>query len=322
VNVPFVDALGFDSPARLWLLLVVPALAAAYVVARRRRRRHALVLPGIARLAPALPRLGWRVHLPAALLLLSLGLATAAFAEPTGQVKVPRERATVIVALDVSLSMAAEDVDPDRITRAKQSAQAFVDRLPARFQVGLVSFSGVANLVVPPTQQHDQVVAAIDSLQLGDGTAIGDAVTAAVDAVRAMPGASSTSAPPARIVLLSDGANTVGSPVSAGVDDARAAGIPVSTIAYGTPDGVVQTPAGPVQVPVDGPALAALARETGGRSYSAQSGEELDGVYRDIGSQVGFITQRRPVAAGFAGAALLGTLAAATAGVAYAPRRV
>jgi Ca-activated chloride channel family protein len=137
-----------------------------------------------------------------------------------------------------------------------------------------------------------------------------------------MPGASAKTAPPARIVLLSDGANTVGRPVSAGVDDARAAGIPVSTIAYGTPDGVVETPAGPVQVPVDGPALADLARQTGGRSYTAQSGEELDGVYRDIGSQVGYITQRRPVAAGFAGVALFATLAAAAAGVVYAPRRV
>ena len=234
--------------------------------------------------------------------------------------QVPRERATIIVALDVSYSMSATDVSPDRITAAKAAAVRFVDGLPTRFNVGLVAFSGSAAVVVPATQEHAAVTEAIDGLALGNGTAIGEAVVASLEAVTQVAGANSSLAAPAHVVLLSDGANTVGRPVPAAVEQARAAGVPVSTIAYGTQSGVVQVGRELVQVPVDSPALAALAEQTGGSSYSAASGDELEHVYADIGSSIGTTTERREVGAGVAGIALLLAVGAAAAAATLSPR--
>jgi Ca-activated chloride channel family protein len=270
--------LTFESPGRLWALALVAALLVAYLLLQRRRTKYALRLPGLDLLAAIVPRSRWRRHLPAALLLLALTGTTAAFAEPSAEVQVPRERATVVVALDVSYSMSATDVSPDRISAAKAAAATFVRGLPARFNVGLVAFSGSASVVVPATQEHEAVADAIGGLGLGNGTAIADAVLTSLEAVAEVPGAGETDAAPAHIVLLSDGANTVGSPLSAAVQQARAAGVPVSTIAYGTAQGVVQVGRELVQVPVDAPALAELAQQTTGQAYEAASGDELDDV--------------------------------------------
>ena len=314
------DGLTFNSPARLWALVLVAALLVAYVVMQRRRTKYAVRLPGLELLASIAPKLGWRRHLPAALLLLSLTGATAAFAEPSAEVSVPRERATIVVALDVSYSMSATDVSPDRITAAKAAAEKFVGGLPARFNVGLVAFSSTASVVVPPTQEHSAVTEAIAGLPLGNGTAIADAVLASLEAVKLVPGATEADAAPAHIVLLSDGANTVGSPLSTAVAQATAAGIPVSTIAYGTQNGVVTVGREVIPVPVDGPALAALAQQTGGNDYAAASGNELESVYADIGSSVGSTKQRREVSAGIAGVALVLAVAAAGSAAALTPR--
>ena len=248
------SGLSFASPGRLWALLLVAALAVAYVLAQRRAPRYAVRLPGLALLASVAPRLGWRKHAAAALVLLSMSTATAAFAEPRADVQVPRERATIVVAMDVSLSMAATDVAPDRITAAKAAAVAFVEGLPERFNVGLVAFSGSASVVVPATQEHAAVTAAIERLTMGNGTAIGEAVATSLSAVAAVPGSGTSSeATPAHVVLLSDGANTAGRPLSSAVEDARAAGVPVSTIAYGTQEGEVTVEQRSVRVPVDTP---------------------------------------------------------------------
>ena len=312
--------LTFDSPARLWALLVVAALLAAYVVLQRRRTRYAVRLPGLDLLASIAPRLGWRRHVPAALMLLALTGTTAAFAEPSAQVQVPRERATIVVTMDVSASMAATDVSPDRLDAAKSAAEHFVDSLPERFNVGLVAFSSSAAVVVPATQEHKAVTDAIGTLQLASGTAIGEAVAASLDAAAEVAGTGDDA--PAHIVLLSDGANTVGRPIADAVEQARAAGVPVSTIAYGTKDGVVQVGRQLINVPVDGPALADLAEATGGRSYSAASGDELKGVYKDIGSTVGTKTERREVSGGAAGIALALAVAAAVSAFVLSPRLV
>ncbi|MDT7570597.1 MAG: Ca-activated chloride channel [Actinomycetota bacterium] len=314
------SGLSFDSPGRLWVLALVAGMLVAYVLLQRRRNKYAVRLPGLDLLASIAPRLGWRRHLPAALMLLALTSTTAAFAEPRANVQVPRERATIIVALDVSYSMSATDVSPDRITAAKAAAARFVNGLPARFNVGLVAFSGAAAVVVPATQEHTAVTEAINGLALGNGTAIGEAVSTSLDAVTQVPGASTAVAAPAHIVLLSDGANTVGRPLQAGIDEARAAGVPVSTIAYGTAAGVVQVGRELVQVPVDGPALADLADQTGGRGYSAESGDELKDVYADIGSAIGTTTERREVGATVAGIALLLAVGAAASATALTPR--
>jgi len=314
------NGLAFDSPGRLWALLVVVALLGAYVLMQRRRSRYAVRLPGLELLASVAPKLGWRRHLPAALMLLALAGTTTAFAEPTANVQVPREKATIIVALDVSASMAATDVSPDRLTAAKSAAQQFVAQLPPRFNVGLVAFSSSAAVVVPATQEHTAVTEAIGALSLGSGTAIGEAVASSLDAVAEVAGTGDSA--PAHIVLLSDGANTVGRPLSQAIGQAQQAGVPVSTIAYGTAQGVVQIGRQYISVPVDSAALADLAESTGGRSYSAASGDQLKGVYKDIGSSVGTKTERHEVSGGFAGVALALAVAAGVTAFLLSPRLV
>ncbi len=313
--------MGFLSPGRLWLLLLVAALAVAYVLQQRRKPAYALRFSELDLLASVLPRsAAWKRHVPAVLVLLALAALTTAFAQPTGEVEVPRERATVVVALDVSLSMLADDVSPDRITAAKRSAAEFVEGLPDRFDVGLVSFSGRAGVVVPPTRDHAAVAAAVEGLELDEATAIGDAVLASLEAVSSVAVAPGAEPPPARIVLLSDGTNTAGRPIEVAAEQARSQGVPVSTIAYGTPDGTVRVGGELIPVPVDADALERLAETTDGAAFTAESGEELSEVYEDIGGQVGTTTEVREITARFAGIGLALTVAAVAAALAWGAR--
>jgi Ca-activated chloride channel homolog len=309
---------SFLAPGRLWLLLGVAALVVAYVLLQRRRPAVAARFTELDLLASVVPR-GARLtrHVAPLLLALALVALTAAWARPQADVEVPRERATVVVALDTSVSMEATDVQPDRITAAREAAAAFVEGLPDRFNVGLVSFSGDARVAVPATQDHALVVDAVRSLELGPSTAIGEAVFASLDAVRSVPG---EEPPPARIVLLSDGTNTVGRPVPTAAEAALEAGVPVSTIAYGTPDGFVEVQGEVVPVPVDRDALRRLAQATGGSAFTAESGDELAEVYDDIGSQVGTVTERQEVTATVTGVGLALAIAAAAAGLGLGSR--
>ncbi|MDT7571752.1 MAG: Ca-activated chloride channel [Actinomycetota bacterium] len=315
------DGFAFTEPVRLLLLLVVAALVGGYLWMQLRRPVYAARFTELDLLASVAPkRPGWRRHVPAGLLLLSLVALTTAFAKPEANVKVPRERATIVVALDTSASMQATDVSPDRFRAAKESAKAFVDRLPKQFAVGLVSFNAVASVVATPTQDHAAVRDAIDALRLAGGTAIGEAVIASLNAIQNVPGGDAKKPPPARVVLLSDGGNTIGRSLDDAATAATALKIPVSTIAYGTEEGYVRVQGQIVPVPVDAPSLAALAAATGGQSYSAKSGEELNGVYSDIGSQVGFTTQRKEVTATLTGLGLLAAVAAAVTSLLWSAR--
>jgi Ca-activated chloride channel family protein len=253
-------------------------------------------------------------------MILTMAALTTGFARPSADVEVPRENATVVVALDTSASMRATDVSPDRLDAAKAAAEQFVEGLPATFAVGLVSFNSTTSIDAAPTLDHAAVVSAIESLQLGGGTAIGDAVQASVRAAAAAASKATaatakvvTSAAPVHIVLLSDGGNTAGSPIADGVASATEAGYPVSTIAYGTPDGVVQVGNQLVPVPVDTAALAGLAEDTGGTANQALTGSQLKKVYDNIAQDVGTRTVHRDITARLAGLSLL--LAFATAGV-------
>jgi Ca-activated chloride channel family protein len=311
----------FEAPERLLLLAAVLALVAVYVWLQRRRPSYAVRFTELDLLASVAPKTpGWRRHLPAALLLLSRVALNTAFAKPTRDVKVPRERATIVVALDTSASMLSTDVSPDRFTAAKSSAKAFINRLPDRFNVGLVAFNASATVIVQPTQDHDIVRDAVDTLQLNGGTAIGEAVFASLSAIKSVPGAPNATAPPARVVLLSDGGNTVGRSLDEAAAQARADGVPVSTIAYGTQNGVVEVRGQVVPVPVDTPALAGLAEAAGGPAYTAESGEELNGVYADIGTQVGYTTERKEVTATVTGLGLLAALGAAVTALLWTAR--
>ena len=312
---------SFLAPGRLWLLLLPLALTVGYLVLQRRRPTYALRFTELDLLASVVSKSSaWMRHLPAALLLVSLVALTTAFARPQADVAIARERATVIVALDVSISMRAQDVIPDRISAAKQSAADFIDGLPDGFDVGLVSFSGVAALVVPPTRDHAAVVAAVQTLDLANSTAIGEAVFASLSAAGSVAGEPGQLPPPARIVLLSDGTNTVGRPPSSAAEAARAAGVPVSTIAYGTQDGAIEVDGQLIPVPVDVAALRRLAESTGGSAFTAASGEELSAVYNDIGSQVGSTTERREVTSAVTGLALALALAGAASSLVWSAR--
>jgi Ca-activated chloride channel homolog len=257
---------------------------------------------------------------PAVLLLLALTVLTAAFARPESDVPVPREAATVVLAIDVSLSMEATDVEPSRISAARDSAVSFVERLPDTFAVGLVTFSGSAAVVVPPTQDHSAVQQAVRGLQLGPSTAIGEAVFTSLEAVRSVPVQEGEEPAPGRVVLLTDGTNTVGRGLSEAAAAAREAGVPVSTLSFGTAEGEVEVQGQVVPVPVDVQAMEVLALDTGGAAFTAESGAELDAVYADIGEQVGTTTERRETTDRYAGLALLLAVAAAVGSLLWGAR--
>jgi Ca-activated chloride channel family protein len=300
----------FLSPARLWLLALVPLLIAAYLLVQSRRRRAAVRFTNLALLAQVAPRRpGWRRHIAATLFLLSVVLMTVGFARPAQPVKVPRERATIIVAIDVSLSMKATDVAPTRLDAAKSAAKKFVQDLPARFNVGLVSFSGSASAVVAPTYDREAVGHAIDGLQLGKGTAIGEAVFTSLQSIRSFDARANQDPPPSHIVLLSDGDNQSGRSVTEAAA-AHASKVPVSTIAFGTEYGTVDIDGETVPVQVNKTTLKNLAQDTAGKSYEAQAGGELSEVYKHIGSSLGFTIERQEAASQYILAALLFALGA------------
>ncbi|RJL36054.1 VWA domain-containing protein [Bailinhaonella thermotolerans] len=311
----------FLAPARLALLLLPALLLAVYVLAQARRGRYAVRFTNLALLDKVAPlRPGWRRHAPAAAFLLMMMLFVTGFARPAADLRVPREQATVMVAVDVSNSMEATDVAPDRFTAARRAAGAFVAELPERFNVGLVAFSGSASVVVAPTTDRRAVQAGLDRLTLGPGTAIGEGVLASLQAVSAFGAQYGDAAPPARIVLLSDGSNTSGRPIEEAARRAAATGVPVSAIAYGTPGGEILSQGRAIPVPADGPALESLAQATGGRFYEAATGEELNRVYEDIGSSVGYRTERQEIWPWFTAAGLACACAAAAASLVWFSR--
>ncbi|MFD3400866.1 VWA domain-containing protein [Kribbella sp. NPDC058693] len=301
----------FEQPLWLWLLVLVAVLVVAYLLAQRRRTKYAVrfaTLPMLEKVAPKRP--GWRRHAPAAAFLAALTVLTIAIARPVADIRVPRERATVLVAMDVSNSMAATDVAPNRFEVAQQAATEFVRDLPAKFNVGLVSFARTANVVAAPSTDHQATVDAINGLQLTDSTAIGDAVLAGLQAVRTID---PDDPPPSRIVLLSDGGNTAGSPIDAAAEAAAQAGVPVSTIAYGTAEGTVNLEGRDIPVPADTEALQGLAEATNGTFYQAQNNDQLRDVYSDLQSSIGWTTESREVTNLVAGIALAAALLAAIA---------
>ena len=300
--------ISFLSPWRLLLLFGVLALAVVYVVFQRRRSAYAVRFTNLELLESVAPkRPGWRRHLTAAIQLLALAVLVVAFARPTHEIKVPRERATVVLAIDTSLSMEATDVAPSRIEAAKSAATSFLDDVPAEVNVGLVSFSGNSTLEVAPTTDRAAVAHAIDNLQLGEGTAIGSAIDTSLDALGTVPPAPDGSTVPAAIVVMSDGTTTLGVANADAAARAQQEGVPVSTIAFGTPNGTVTIPdtGETVSVPVDAKALAAIANQTGGKAYEAATQGQLTDVYASIGSSVGYDTADSEITEWFVAGALV-----------------
>ncbi|GAB3202247.1 VWA domain-containing protein [Geodermatophilus arenarius] len=302
--------MSFQSP--LWLIALVPvvALAVLYVVRQLRRRVYAARFSQTGLAQSLLPkRAGWVRHVAFGLTLAALLGLVLSLAQPSTEVRVPRETATVVLALDVSLSMQAEDIEPSRFEAMKDAASDFVDILPERINLGLVSFSGTASTLVAPTTDREQVRGAIQNLELSEATAIGEAIFTSLTTITTFQSTLDVEdpeqLPPARILLLSDGYNTVGRENTQAIAAAQAAEVPVSTIAFGTDYGSIEIGGEVTPVPIDRDALRQIADETGGQYNEARSRAELEAVYDDLGSQIGYTTEPRDVSYWFVRVATL-----------------
>jgi Ca-activated chloride channel family protein len=339
----------FERPLLLLALLAVPLALALYVLAERRRMRYAIRFTNLDVLAGVVGDRYRRRFVPLALFLLALAALCIGMARPQHTTLVPRDRATVILVLDVSRSMQAKDVKPTRIGAAAAAVRTFLDRVPDRLQVGLIAFAGDPAVANPPTTNHELVRRSLDTIEWFPsfgGTAIGDALAAAVklgqQAVSGESGnlASVTTAAPntqtrglVSILFLSDGAQTRGDlePL-AGADLAKAAGIPVYTVALGTPGGTLDFggggyPGSPppfggrrVPVPPDPDTLRAIANRTGGEFFAAQSAKSLQSAYGKLGSSLGRKPGKSEITYVFLAAAALLLLAAGLLSALWSPR--
>ena len=323
------------APERLALILVPILLAAGYLLIQRRRSRYALRFTATALLDSVAPdRPGWRRHLPAAAYLAAVCLLVLGAARPALAMNVSASP-TIMLALDVSYSMNATDVSPSRLQAAETAASQFVDIVPTGTKIGLVAFSGTASVEVEPTTDHDQVKQAIASLQLGPGTAIGEAI---YTSLAQLPRVAAPNAPAASttrrlmrtdattpqvagsIVLLSDGKTTEGRPDAGAAAAAKAAGVKVSTIAFGTANGTVVVQGETIPVPVDSAALQAVANTTGGQYFAAASADQVQAAYADIGSSVGTVHENREITDWLVGAALVAAVVAGAGSLAWFSR--
>ena len=315
---------NFQSPLFLLALLAVPALLLFAVLMDRRRARYPVAFTNLDLLAGVVEQQrSWRRWAPLVLFLLSLTFAAGALARPRAHLTVPEENATVVLVVDVSGSMRADDVEPTRLDAAVSAMRTFLDRLPKRFKVGVVAFSSEAEVLAQPTRDRQAVSEALSYLQPEAGTAIGDGLDIGVKVAVASLANEGVKRKkkqnvPAAVVLLSDGAQNRGrlQPLQA-AEHARGAGIKVYTVALGTPDGVVSFGFGlfvnSIPVPPDPPTMRAIARATGGKTYTAQSSSKLSSVYRTLGSSIGRRTDLREITSWFVAASallLVGALAA------------
>ena len=304
--------MSFAAPIWLAALALVPVAIAAAVWAARRPRRYAVRFPATATVRAALDATSsWRRHLPAAFALAAIAALALALARPRVSYSAPVNEASVMLVSDESGSMASTDVQPTRLAAAEAAANTFIDRLPANAKVGAVAFSTTPNTAQAPETNHAAARAVIDSQSAGGGTATGDALALALRLLHA----GQTKHPPSAIVLLSDGAANAGEDVSTVARQAKTDKVPIYTVALGTPNGTLPNPdpfGPPVAVPPDPQLMAQIAQLSGGRSFDAQTADELGSIYRRLGTQLGTVTRKREVTAEFAvGGLVLLLLAAA-----------
>ncbi len=318
--------MSFREPWRLAILIAPTALLIAYVVAQRSRRKYALRFTSVDLLASVAPRRpGWQRHVSAALMIAALSALVLGFAQPSATKKVARQRGTVLLAIDTSGSMAATDVTPSRLVAAQVAARRFISGLPAGLKIGLLQFDTTARVLVAPTSDHAPVLAAVDTLSIGGGTATGSAINGALAA--ALPPAADGKKAPAAVVLMSDGSPTIGesgqtpeATVAAATAAARQAGVPIDTIAFGTQSGTVTIQGEAVPVPADPQAMAKIASGSGGKSFTATTGNQLNAVYDQIRRTVGFDAVRTDITEWFTGLALLLAVLTAAAALLWMQR--
>jgi Ca-activated chloride channel family protein len=345
--------MNFLAPQMLLGLLLVPIAIGFYLWAQRRRSKYAVRFTNLALLSNLAPRRpSWRRHLPPILYLGAIAALLIGLARPTMVLKVPREDATVILTMDVSGSMRATDVSPTRLDAARASALSFIDQLPANMRVGVVAFASEPVTLVSPTTDRTELKTAIDGLTARDGTAMGDALMQVLDIAEkiqkdsaaetpdataapnastapnasAAPGSSAapgtgtdkpSEQPLVAAILLSDGANSVGQtqPLDA-AQRAKTLGVPIYTIALGTPDGTVDVQDNfgqtvTLNVPPDTETLKQIASITGGQAFNAPTAAQLASVYDNLQSRIGYTEQTQEVTFALVAAGLLLVVAGA-----------
>ena len=315
--IPF--ALSFILPGRLWWMLLVPAIGLLYIGLSLRFRR-----PGgkqrISRLLPT--ESAWKRHFSVLAALVALAALVVAFAEPAALVDVPKNRATVVLAIDVSRSMACTDVEPNRLDAEKTAASKFVDLLPAGFNLSVVSFAATASIVMAPSVDRGAAKRAIQSLQLQPSTAIGEGIYTSLQALTLAPPdpAHPDNPAPGAIVLLSDGSTNTGRSSATAAQAAADQGVPIYTIAYGTADGYIIEDGQRMLVPVDHAELMRIANISGGKKFSASSAQDLSSVYQTIARDVGYDQEMSEITERFAGLALLFAIIAGLGVISLAAR--
>jgi len=299
---------GFEHVWFFLFLFVVLGLVGLYIVVQLARRKRMLRFTNVELLESVAPKRPsrWR-HLATILLVLSLVLFTVAMAGPTHDVRIPRNRAVVMLVIDVSQSMRATDVSPSRMAAAQEAAKQFVDQLTPGINLGLISYAGTATVLVSPTTNRDATKNALDKLQVADRTATGEGIFTALQAISivgAVIGGGDTP-PPARIVLMSDGKETVPSnpdnPKGAytAARTAKDQGVPISTVSFGTPYGYVDMNGQRQPVPVDDEMLKRIAQLSNGQAYTASNLEQLKEVFTNLQEQIGYETRKGDASAGW-----------------------
>jgi len=299
---------GFEHAWYFLFLLVVLAVVGLYVVVQMRRQKRLLRFANMDLLESVAPKRSsrWR-HLPAILLVLALTFLTVAMAGPTHDVRIPRNRAVVMLVIDVSQSMRATDVAPSRLVAAQEAAKQFADQLTPGINLGLIAYAGTATVLTSPSTNRAATKAAIDQLQLADRTATGEGIFTALQAIATVGAVmgGGDEPPPARIVLMSDGKETVPSnpenPKGAytAARTAKDQGVPISTVSFGTPYGTVTINDQQQPVPVDSEMLKKIAELSGGNAYTASSLEQLKEVFTTLQQQIGYETTKGEASAGW-----------------------
>ena len=301
--------MSFASPLVLLSIVALPALAAAYAWVRRRPGRYSARFPGVPVLAGAVAATSiWRRHVPAAVAALALLTLAVALARPHATVAVPVERASVVMVTDASRSMLATDVEPSRMDAARGAAEAFLDGVPDELRVGAVAFSTTPRSVVAPSHDREGVRAHLASLDADGGTATGDGLA---EALRLLA-SEERRRPPAAVILLSDGKTTAGRDPVDVARQARAAEVPIYTVALGTAGGTItDRNGGTLPVPPDPKTMVEIADASGGESFDVEDADQLDAVYDRLGSQLATRPEQREITAGFAAGGMALLLAAA-----------
>jgi Ca-activated chloride channel family protein len=311
----------FQQPGRLWALLAIPVLVIVYIVVLHLRKHRGIryTNTGIVGAVVAGGK-QWRRHVAVAMSLCSLAAITGAWAVPLGEVEVPRERATIVLVMDISQSMQATDVSPNRLAAAQEAATQFVAKLPSKYNVSLVTLSGHPNTLVPPTTDRTPLNQAIKTLTLTDGTAIADSIDVGLEALKQAPASDDGSQAPGLMVMLSDGTETGGGDPLAAAQRAKDASVPIYTIAFGTQNGYVDLDGERFNVAPDPQMLQQIADTSSGKALDASTAGELDDVYTTLSSDVGKETVRTETTAQWALYSLAFGLVAALGAVSMATR--